>query len=267
MAIQLDAAALKEVTRRTMTGCCPTAIRFNSAIAILVSLTIVFSAIHTISAIAFGIQLKIILVSAGIWLLVSALIVKEFHKYVHSGFGAANTVTSVRAMCAALLFGLIPIAESLQSMTNAGWMWLITVLAILTVMLDGLDGYLARKYNTQSTFGARFDMEVDALLALIIALFLWQSNKVGIWILGLGIMRYAFIAAAHWIEALRNELYPSRRRKVVCVIQLLALCSLLCPVIDTPHSTTIAALALICLALSFIIDIRWLLQQSSSGSI
>jgi phosphatidylglycerophosphate synthase len=36
--------------------------------------------------------------------------------------------------------------------------------------LDGLDGWLARRFGLASAYGARFDMEVDGFLILVLAL-------------------------------------------------------------------------------------------------
>ena len=178
-----------------------------------------------------------------------------------STFGPANTVTAFRAMMTSSLAGLLPVAATLYSSDSQSWMWFITVLAAVSVVLDGLDGYLARRSGLQSAFGARFDMEIDALLALIIALFLWQSQKTGLWVLGLGVMRYAFVIASFKISALQASLYPSIRRKTVCVLQLSALCAMLSPWMKEPYTTLIGILALTCLAGSFMRDILWLLNQ------
>ena len=45
-----------------------------------------------------------------------------------------------------------------------------------TVLLDGVDGRLARKYGASSRFGARFDMEVDAVLICVLALLAWRNH-------------------------------------------------------------------------------------------
>ena len=48
----------------------------------------------------------------------------------------------------------------------------ILALAGLVLLLDGVDGWLARRGGWCSRFGARFDMETDALLVLLILLVL-----------------------------------------------------------------------------------------------
>ena len=43
--------------------------------------------------------------------------------------------------------------------------------------LDGVDGWLARRSGIASAFGARFDMEIDALLILVLAVLAWRSAR------------------------------------------------------------------------------------------
>jgi multidrug efflux pump subunit AcrA (membrane-fusion protein) len=44
-------------------------------------------------------------------------------------------------------------------------------------MLDGVDGWLARRHEIASRFGARFDMEVDALLILALSVLAGCGEK------------------------------------------------------------------------------------------
>ncbi len=172
-------------------------------------------------------------------------------------FGLANTVTMVRASMTVALAAFVPVAAQLQD----SMLWVLTVIAILALIFDGIDGYIARKRNECSAFGARFDMEIDAVLALIICLLLWRSGESGLWVLGLGVMRYLFIAASWKITALQAPLYPSFRRKLVCVIQVGALCAMLSPLVAGYISLCTGLFALVCLAASFARDVIWLLAQ------
>jgi len=176
----------------------------------------------------------------------------------HKHFGSANVVTTFRAATTVIIAAFIPSAEQLSPGIG---MWAIAIAATVTLSMDGLDGYLARKTGLSSDFGARFDMETDALLGLVITLLLWQSTKVGVWVLGLGLMRYAFMLAAIGLPALRAELYPSMRRKVVCVVQVGSLCLMLCPWLSSTHATLLGLLALAGLTYSFATDIHWLFSM------
>jgi len=76
--------------------------------------------------------------------------------------------------------------------------WLASL--VLTVLaLDGLDGWLARRTNSSSAWGAHFDMEVDALLVLMTSCALLLSGRLGAWVLSAGVLRYLYVlCVAQW---------------------------------------------------------------------
>ena len=92
-----------------------------------------------------------------------------------------------------------------------------------------------------SAFGARFDMEVDAFLILVLAALAWRFDKAGVWVLASGLMRYAFVAAAWVWPWLNAPLPPSRRRQTVCVWQIGVLIGTIAPIIRPPFSALVAA--------------------------
>lgn len=192
-------------------------------------------------------------VTAVLWLIIAGLVTRGLDGAPR--FGVANLITSVRAAATALLAGLVPVAAAL----DATLLWGIALLAFVALLLDGVDGAIARVRDESSAFGARYDMEIDALLALVMALLLWRSGEAGVWILALGSLRYLFLAAARLRPALAAPLYPSLRRKCVCVMQIGALAVALAPVVAPPVSTVLLTLALVALVGSFARDVHWLL--------
>ena len=80
-------------------------------------------------------------------------------------------------------------------------------------------------------------------------------------------MRYAFLAAAFWVPALNNRLYPSMRRKVVCVIQVGALCLMLCPWLAPWQVSVVGLIAMACLIYSFATDVLWLVNNDRQVAI
>lgn len=171
----------------------------------------------------------------------------------HPTLGLGNGVTLIRAALVALL------AAALLDPAQTGWA--VFFIACIAFALDGVDGWLARRAGLTSTFGARFDMEVDALLGAVLALILLNDGHVGPEILVLGFTRYAFVAAAFCVPKLGAALPESMRRKTVCVIQIACLIALLCPL--TPlwlmHPMSWGAAGL--LLWSFARDTRWLLGR------
>jgi hypothetical protein len=101
-------------------------------------------------------------------------------------------------------------------------------------------------------------MEIDAALVLALAALAWGTGKAGVWVLGLGLMRYGFVVAGLLRPRLARPLPPSWRRKAVCVLQVAVLTALLAPVITPPLAPVLAATAFAALAWSFAVDLRWL---------
>jgi phosphatidylglycerophosphate synthase len=186
--------------------------------------------------------------------LVVALVQRRRH-HPFSAFGSANQVTTVRALLASAGAGFIGEA------THPAFASAIVGGAIVATVLDGVDGRLARRANMTSVFGARFDMEVDALLILVLSLLAWQYDKAGAWVMASGLLRYAF-GAAGWIWPwIRQPLPSTRRAKTVCAVQIGALLATLAPVVHRPFSDTAAALGLAMLVYSFAADVRRLWLQ------
>lgn len=171
--------------------------------------------------------------------------------YPHPSLGACNLVTLIRlALTCALLAPLVAGVSG----------WAVLAVALLALCLDGLDGWLARRRGQVSDFGARFDMEVDAALGLILALNAWAAGTVGAAVLLLGLPRYAFLLAGRALPWLAAPLPERFGRKVVCVLQIGALIVLQIPVLPEAVATAVVALTAAALAWSFGRDVLWLRQ-------
>lgn len=100
-------------------------------------------------------------------------------------FGAANWVTALRVVLIAGL-GLLPPALIVP--------W-AGALALAIFALDGVDGWLARRNDSTSKFGAAFDEEADAFLIAMATLTIASAGLVGWWVVGVGALRYGFVLA------------------------------------------------------------------------
>ncbi len=179
--------------------------------------------------------------------------------YPHDRLGLGNIVTLTRTAIIGALFA--PLSQPGVLGENMGLAWAVLGLAILALCLDGVDGFFARRQGLTSEFGARFDMEVDSVFALLLAVLAFQSGKAGLWILVLGGMRYGFVAAGFFLPWLNNALPMRFSRKVICVIQIGVLIVLLAPVVSGPLSLALAAIATALLTYSFGRDIVWLARH------
>jgi phosphatidylglycerophosphate synthase len=170
--------------------------------------------------------------------------------FAHPTLGLCNAVTLTRlALTAALL------APLLHPVTSP---WAVFATAVVALSLDGVDGLLARSEGRASPFGARFDMEVDAALGLILALNIWAAGIAGPWVLALGIPRYLFMAAAKILPWLNRDMPDRFSRKAVCVWQIGALIALQLPILPAMAATPLIATAAAALLWSFGRDTLWL---------
>ncbi|HEX2177089.1 MAG TPA: CDP-alcohol phosphatidyltransferase family protein [Nocardioidaceae bacterium] len=168
--------------------------------------------------------------------------------------GPADWVTLTRATFACGVAALV--ADSFLRQPAVTTLLVLTVAALL---LDAVDGWLARRTHTVSTFGARFDGETDAFLILVLSVYV--ASSVAAWVLAIGAARYVFAVAGWGLPWLRRQLPRRYWRKVVAatqgVVLALAAAALL------PLALTYAALAVAAalLAESFGRDVWWLWRR------
>jgi phosphatidylglycerophosphate synthase len=167
-------------------------------------------------------------------------------------FGAANQITAIRAGLVALVVSLVG-EPGTAAVAGAA-----VVLSVMATLLDGADGWVARRTRMTSAFGMRFDMETDAALIQVLAILVWQFGKAGPWVLASGLMRYGFVAAGYVWPWMRRPLAASLRGRTICVVQLGALIAALAPEVAAPASRAIAAVGLSALGYSFFVDTLWL---------
>ncbi|MGP3948083.1 CDP-alcohol phosphatidyltransferase family protein [Streptomyces sp. 7N604] len=166
-------------------------------------------------------------------------------------FGPANGVTLARATLVGGVTALV--ADSFGSRPPVA---VLVVLATVALILDAVDGQVARRTGTASPLGARFDMEVDAFLILVLSVHIARS--LGAWVLLIGAMRYAFVAAARVLPWLRGPLPPSTARKAVAALQGIVLVVAGAGVLPRLPAAAAVLLALALLVWSFGRDIAWL---------
>lgn len=196
----------------------------------------------------------------GAYAIVSAIVVVTVGSgRLRAGFGIANQVTLLRA-------GLVCLASGALLAGGSSWIsgWSLAAVVAAALSLDAVDGWLARRLSVASGFGARFDLEIDALLILVLALLVWQTGRVGPWILAIGLMRYVYLLASSLFPTLRRPLPPSRRRQAVCVQQGVTLLLCLLPPVGPLLANVSAGLALLALLASFAADIIYLVRVSGT---
>lgn len=142
--------------------------------------------------------------------------------------------------------------------------WPLLAVALPAVLLDAVDGWMARRSNNASPAGGRLDMETDAILLMILSVPLAWS--VGPWVLGIGAMRYLFVAAAWLRPALGQQLAFSQFRRIVAGTQGVVLVAAVMPVMPLAVAAVATVAALVLLLISFGRDIVTLERASAEGS-
>jgi phosphatidylglycerophosphate synthase len=176
------------------------------------------------------------------------------------GLGPANTVTLVRATLVCGVAALV--AAALSGGRNP--VAVIVVIATVALILDAVDGKVARRTGSTSPLGARFDMETDAVLVLALSAFV--AHSMGWWVLAMALIRYAFVAAAVALPWLRAPLPPRMWRKTVAATQGIVLVVAASGVIWRPLTVAAVAVALALVVCSFGRDIGWLWRTRQPGA-
>lgn len=202
----------------------------------------------------------------GGYALLSAVVLARFRAADAAGaFGLANTITLVRGALNCLLFGLLLQPAALAAAWGEAAGWSFVAVAVLSLVLDGVDGRVARRWGLASPFGARFDVEIDALLSSVLALAAVVLGKVGPWVMAVALAYYGFVAARRAWPWLARPLPPSFRRKTVFVAQAVGLVVIVAPPAGAATATWLAAAILTLMLASFAYDVRWLYRHGEGA--
>lgn len=180
--------------------------------------------------------------------------VKITKTFPHAILGYCNFVTLSRLVIVAVLFAALLDGHP-PSWTTLG-------LSIGALTLDGVDGWLARKQDLESDFGARFDVEVDAAFALLLAVFAAVHGAAGLYVILLGFPYYLFGAAKIFLPWLDRTLPNKFSRKTICVFQIGALITLQVPFFAAGQLDLLIGAVTVALIWSFGTDTLWLWRNA-----
>jgi phosphatidylglycerophosphate synthase len=167
--------------------------------------------------------------------------------------GPADWVTLARATLVTAIAALV--ADSILGHGAAANVGVLVALASVALVLDAVDGQVARRTGTVSALGARFDMETDAFLILVLSVY--DARLLGAWVLTIGAARYAFVAAGWAWAWLRQPPPPRYWGKVVAAIQGIVLTVVAADLLPRPVAAGITIVALALLAESFGREVWW----------
>ncbi|MFK7848647.1 MAG: CDP-alcohol phosphatidyltransferase family protein [Rhodothermales bacterium] len=171
----------------------------------------------------------------------------------HGGFGSANPITLARLLltCSLLFVGTGPYSG-----------WIVFVVALIVLITDGFDGWMARRKSEASEFGEYFDKEADAFFLLILCFLAFFQGRVGPWIVIPGLLRYAFVVVMVLMKPELDKEYRSRWARVIYVTMIIALLA----VFITPawFFSPLLAVGTTGLFLSFAHYFRWMFSSSNT---
>lgn len=166
--------------------------------------------------------------------------------------GYANTFTLLRLM---VLLALCAVHSYIHP-------YLITGIALLFIVGDGIDGYLARNFNAASAFGEYFDAETDAFFVLALGIILLDRQMTGPWILIPGLLRYGYMIILPALKARHHVKGSSFMRQLVGIwlMSTLMVSFITKPEVHIPN----LIIATTMVSISFIVDFWALLPSRNS---
>src|SRR5690348_7784364 len=137
----------------------------------------------------------------------------------------------------------------------------LVTLSAVALVLDAVDGQVARRTGTATPLGARIDGETDAFLILLLSIAV--SRDYGDWVLVIGAARYALLLAGWLIPWLAAPLPPRYWGKVVAAVQGIVLTVAASGLLDRLAGMIAVAAAFLLLAESFGRDVIWLYRTGA----
>jgi phosphatidylglycerophosphate synthase len=185
--------------------------------------------------------------AATLVLLLTAGLVRASRRHL----SPADRVTLTRAVLACGVAALV-VRTAVDTTGHPAPTAVLVALASVALVLDAVDGRIARRTRTVHPLGARFDMETDAFLILVLSVHV--APVLGWWVLGIGVARYVLLLGTvagrttPWRQA---PLPPRRWRKVVAAYQGIALTVATADVLPAPVATLAVAAGFTLLLASF----------------
>jgi phosphatidylglycerophosphate synthase len=191
------------------------------------------------------------LVGVGYGIALAGTLVRAVWRSGRERLGPADAVTLTRAVLVGGVTALV--AESFSGPVPVPVM---VALATVALALDAVDGRVARRTGTVTAVGARFDMEVDAFLVLVLSVHV--AVLVTPWALVIGGMRYVFVAVSWVLPWLSGNLPTRYSAKVVAAAQGIVLVVASAQLFAQQIAATLVVAALAALLWSFAKSATWL---------
>ena len=104
----------------------------------------------------------------------------------------ANWVTFGRFLLLFVLLAIVYSGIPTLQLVNAP-------LTILIIALDGVDGWVARRFDQETLFGATFDIAIDRIVEIVLWVVLAHLGFIGVWV------PLLFIIRGNLVDAIRSK--------------------------------------------------------------
>lgn len=104
----------------------------------------------------------------------------------------ANLITFCRFLLLFALIGVVYSGMPVLQLINAP-------LVVLIIALDALDGWVARRFNRETLFGATFDIAIDRIVEIVLWVILADLGFIGVWV------PLLFIIRGNLVDAIRSH--------------------------------------------------------------
>ncbi len=129
------------------------------------------------------------------------------------------------------------------------------IVFLIASVTDGLDGYIARKFNQVSDLGKFLDPIADKLLISAALIALVSLNEVETWVAAVIIMRELFISAFRFYSLMKDASFSaSRLAKIKTTFQIVSI-SIFIIYRKLPFSNTLFIIATILIYIAVILSI------------
>ena len=140
-------------------------------------------------------------------LVLAGALIRAVRRSGRTRLGPADAVTLTRAV---LVGGLTALVADSFAVPASAPVAVMVALASVALALDAVDGKVARRTGTVTPVGARFDMEVDAFLVLVLASY--DVRLLGGWVLLIG-LAHSTLESGLWVDSQQryDQLMESNR--------------------------------------------------------
>ncbi len=139
----------------------------------------------------------------------------------------------------------------------------IFILSLISIFLDGIDGFVSRYLNQSTKFGEIFDQEVDNFLILVLTFSLILNFDYSFYIIAIPFYRYIFQILIKFGIISNDDLPISYLRKLTCVLMTVSL--ILCNCFNAVESfNSLFYVIILLLTYSFMKDTVWLYRRKNA---